>query len=97
MGATPQQQAPVATALVPDTAAIGSPNFALRVQGERFVSGALVIWNGAPEFHTLWVSEGEVQTGVNMATAQVAGPIPVRVRNSDGQETGDLTFTLTAA
>jgi hypothetical protein len=92
----PEPQAPAATTLVPATAALGSPNFTLRVQGQRFAPGALVFWNGVPEYDTVWVTEGEVQAGITLA-GQVAGPVPVRVRNSDGQETGDLTFTLTAA
>jgi hypothetical protein len=88
--------APVVTALVPPSAVLGSANFTLHVQGTNFTPGARILWNGAPE-PTTFVSPTELTTGVNMATAQVAMPIPVSVEIPDVLVTNALTFTLLAA
>jgi hypothetical protein len=85
---------PVLTTLDPETAALGAPSFTLRVLGTGFVEGSTILWNGAPE-PTSYVSATEVTTAVNMATAQVAMPIPVQVQNPDGALSNELTFTLT--
>jgi hypothetical protein len=86
--------APVLTSLDPATAALGDPDFTLRVHGTGFAAGAVIVWNGAPEPTTV-VSPTEVTTGVDMSTAEVALPIPVLVQNSDGAPSNVLTFALT--
>lgn len=85
---------PVVSALVPDTAALGSPDFTLHVQGSFFQDGDQIIWNGSPE-PTTFVSPTELTTGVNMATAMVAMTIPVSVRPLAGPDSASLDFTLT--
>jgi hypothetical protein len=85
---------PTVSALVPSTAALGAPSFTLHVQGAGFLPGAVILWNGSPE-PTTFVSASELTTLVNMATAQVAIPIPVAVQIA-GLVTNSLTFTLTA-
>lgn len=87
---------PVVQTLTPDTAALGSPDFTLHVQGLNFHDGDQIIWNGSPEA-TVFVSETELTTGVNMATAIVAMTIPVGVRSLTGQDSNSLDFTLTDA
>jgi len=41
-------QPPVIASLSPDSATTGAPGFALAVGGSRFLSGAVVQWNGVP-------------------------------------------------
>jgi hypothetical protein len=87
---------PVLTVLEPAQAALGAPSFTLHVRGTGFQPTDLIIWNGSPE-PTTYVSATELTTGVNMATAVVAIPIPIQVRTADGRVSNTLTFTLTAA
>jgi hypothetical protein len=87
---------PLLTALDPMTAALGDPSFTLRVTGEGFVPNAVILWNGGAEPTTV-VSATEVTTEVNLATASVAMPIPIQVRNGLGGLSNTLTFALTEA
>jgi hypothetical protein len=84
---------PIVTALTPATAALGDPDFTLHVYGRGFDVDAVILWNGAPEATTR-VSATELTTGVNMATAEVAMPIPVAVQDGDGSLSNTLMFTL---
>ncbi|MET0996769.1 MAG: hypothetical protein ABWY20_23095 [Mycobacterium sp.] len=96
--ATPVEEeaaAPVVTALVPDTAAIGSPSFTLHVHGTGFAPDAVIVWNGSDEPTTV-VSATEVTTEVNMATATAAVAVPVAVRHGDVVSNA-LAFTFTEA
>jgi hypothetical protein len=68
----------VVSALVPEFAFIGSPDFTIRVQGEGFDADTVILWNGSPEPTTL-VSPNEVTTGVNMATVSVPSTVAVQV------------------
>jgi hypothetical protein len=63
------------------------------VFGANFVEGDVILWNGSPE-PTTFVSDNEVTTGVNMATAEVAIPIPVSVQTPQGDVSNVLTFAL---
>lgn len=74
--------AAILTALVPDTVALGEPDFTLSVEGTGFTPASEILWNGSPE-PTTFVSETEVTTGVNMATAGVAIEIPVAVKTGE--------------
>jgi len=85
--------APTVTALVPATATIGDPNFTLHVQGTGFTPGSVILWNGGREA-TVFVSATELTTGVNMATATTAVPIPVAVEVGEVLVTNSLTFNL---
>jgi hypothetical protein len=84
---------PVVTSLAPASVTLGDPDFTLHVLGTGFAPDAVILWNDAPE-PTVVVSPTEVTTGVNMATAQVAMPIPVAVRNGNGAASAPQTFTF---
>jgi hypothetical protein len=88
--------APTLTSLSPNTVALGQPDFDIHVMGTGFAEGAVIVWNGGDE-PTTRVSETELTTGVNMATAQNAVTLPVLVRNPDDQITEPMDFTFTAA
>jgi hypothetical protein len=87
---------PVVTALVPDTAVLGSPSFTLHITGSGFDAASVIVFAGQDEPTTL-VSPTEVTTGVNMAVWAGPDALPVLVRNGDGQTSEALTFTFTAA
>lgn len=87
---------PVVTALAPDTVALGAPSFVIHVHGTGFALDAVIVWNGSAEATTV-VSDTELTTGVNMATASAAVTIPVLVRNGDGTESNARDFTFTEA
>lgn len=88
--------APVLTSLVPASATLGDPSFTLHVHGTGFSAGAAILWNGTAE-PTIVVSDTEVTTAVNMATAIVAAAIPVTVRTATGAVSNALTFDLQPA
>jgi hypothetical protein len=93
----PPAEAPVLTAVEPNTAVIGEPSFTLSVKGTGFSEGSVIVFNGYDEPTTV-VSPTEVTTGVNMDVWQGASlPLPVTVRNLDGQVSNELTFTFTVA
>jgi len=85
---------PVVTALEPDTAVLGAPDFVLHVRGTGFAPEAVILWNGSPEPTTV-VSDTELTTGVNMATAIVAVAIPVSVTQG-GVTSNARDFMFTA-
>jgi hypothetical protein len=87
---------PVVTALVPDTAVLGSPDFTLTVEGTGFTATSVIVWNGADEPTTV-VSATALTTGVHMATAAVPITLPVAVRNGDGPLSNAVLFTFTEA
>jgi hypothetical protein len=92
---TPATDAPVVTALEPDTVAIGAPSFTLRVLGTGFTADSVIVFAGQDEPTTV-VSDTEVTTGVNMAVWLGPDALPVLVRN--GESASDaLTFTFTEA
>jgi hypothetical protein len=87
---------PVVTALAPDMAVLGQASFTLHVLGTGFDAGSVIVFNGYDEPTTV-VSPTEVTTGVNMAVWTAPSlPLPVVVRNADGQVSESLPFTFTA-
>lgn len=89
-------QPPTLDTLNPATAVLGSPSFTLRVLGTNFTPQSVIEWNGSPE-RTTFVSPTELTTEVDMASAAVAGPIPVAVRLEQYLRTAPANFVLTAA
>jgi len=92
----PDAPAPVLTALTPASVKLGEPDFTLHVEGTGFVEGDTILWNGAPE-PTTFVSDAELTTGVNMATAINAVTCAVAVRNLVGHVSNELTFEFLPA
>jgi len=69
---------PVITSLSPSTAAAGSGDFTLTVNGTGFSSGATVQWNGTP-LTTTFVSAAELTAAVPAALLSSAGSIAIKV------------------
>jgi len=87
--------APVLTALVPDTVAVGDPDFTISVQGEKFDVNTVIWWNDHEE-PTTFVSENEVTTLVRPDTIGGPAVLPVSVRNG-AVFSDSLDFTFTGA
>jgi len=86
---------PQIESLSPNSAVLGSENFTLTVRGSGFSDGARIVWNGSYE-PTTRVNDTELNTIVNMDTAEVAMDISVQVQNSDGVTSNTETFSLTS-
>ena len=93
-GAAVATPAPVVSALTPNTAVLGSPNFTLHVGGTGFTPGAVIVFAGLEE-PTTFVSPTEVTTLINMAVWAGPDTLPVSVRSAAGQDSNSLPFTFT--
>jgi hypothetical protein len=85
--------APTVTALAPPSATAGGPAFTLTVDGTGFLSGATVLWTGAPR-PTTFVGSTRVSASISASDIAAAGSVPVTVRNPDGQTSNAATFTI---
>jgi hypothetical protein len=83
-------------ALQPPSTTVGSPDFTIRVLGQEFDAGTVILWNGSEE-PTTWVSSNEVTTGVNMATVSVPSTVEIAVRAGDGTVSNTMLFAIEAA
>lgn len=95
---TPEAPAPTLSVLLPGSARIGDPSFALRVIGTRFDPTSVIVFAGQDE-PTTKVSAGELTTVVDMTLWQGPDPaIPVLVRNDgDGTVSNTLLFAFEPA
>jgi len=88
--------APTLTGLDPDTAVLGDPDFTLHCHGSGFTEESVIMFAGQPE-PIVFVSESEITTGVKPSLGWGPDtPLPVSVKNADGQQTDDMFFTFTA-
>jgi hypothetical protein len=89
----PYPAPPVLTALSPDTAVSGDPDFTLSCQGTGFGINTVIEFSGVDEPTTL-VSDTEVTTGVKPS---LFAPVTVPVRVHEGPIYSDpIDFTFTA-
>lgn len=94
-GTTPPPPAaldPSITSLSPTSGVVGTA-ITVTVTGTNFVSGS-VIESGPIVVETVFVSATQLTAHF---TASTAGAKPVTVRNPNGEESNDATFTVTAA
>jgi|GEM_PF-2178588 len=87
--------APAISSLVPNTISAGSPGFTLTVNGTRFLTGATVLWNGTSLTTTL-VSDSQLTAVVPAALVASTGVASVTVKNTNGQVSSAVNFTITA-
>jgi hypothetical protein len=88
--------APTLTTLTPGTATAGGAGFTLTADGTNFVSGATVLWNGAPRT-TTFVSGTRMTASIPAGDIATAGSATVTVRNPDSTISNGRTFTITTA
>jgi hypothetical protein len=88
---------PVLTSLVPSNTIAGGSGFTLTVNGNDFVSGASVQWNGTVR-STIFVSATQVTAAVLSSDIAAAGTTQVTVVNPapGGGTSNALTFTIDA-
>jgi len=89
----PPDVLPVVTSLVPNTIAVGAPDFTLHVHGSAFVPTSQIFIKGvvAP---TIYVSPTELTTTIDMALVVTPGMAPVTVR-SGALESTPIDFAVT--
>lgn len=94
---TPPNPVPVLTAISPQVAGVGSPDFVLTVQGSDFVPGAVVTWNGNPR-PTQFVSSSQLTANIPAADLTQVGTAAIRVVNPSpgGGPSNSLAFTILA-
>jgi hypothetical protein len=78
-GTTALGSQPVITTLDPFTATIGAPTFALTVTGSSFISGTVVVWNGAP-LPTAMLDGATLVATVGPAQLSAAGLVQVKAQ-----------------
>jgi predicted outer membrane repeat protein len=89
---------PLLESLLPASAQAGGAGFTLAVQGQSFVPGAVIRWDGT-EVATTFVSPTELQTDVTAAAIASAGTASVDVLNPEpgsGASPNSLEFVITA-
>ena len=86
---------PQAGSLTPDNAIAGGSAFQLTVQGQHFVSGAVVNWNGSPR-QTTFVSGATLRANILASDIAQAGKYKVTVTDPPpgGGTSNSLTFTV---
>jgi hypothetical protein len=87
------QPVPTAASLNPMTAAAGSGNFYLTVNGSNFVPGAVVRWNGADRA-TTFVSATQLTVAIPASDVAMAETVTVTVANPGTGESPQLNFTI---
>jgi hypothetical protein len=88
-------RAPVLTSIAPSSVMVGHAALSLTITGDNFRPGAKVQWGGADRA-TTFVSVTELHTSISAADVASVKSIFVRVVNPDGQNSGQMTFTITA-
>jgi sugar lactone lactonase YvrE len=86
---------PVITSINPVERTAGSGAFLLTVSGLNFVTGATVLWNGAP-LVTTYVSATALTAQISDALAAIAGVFPITVTNPapGGGTSAGMPFTV---
>jgi hypothetical protein len=84
---------PSLTSLVPSSAHTGDPGFTLSVIGIRFISGAVVVWEGSDRA-TSFVNNNEITTSISTADLSTPKTVQISVRNPDGGISNSLEFVI---
>ena len=86
---------PTLTSLAPNSAAVGGPAFTLTVNGDGFVSGSVVRWNGTART-TTFVSASRLTAAIPASDLVTAGFRQVTVLNPGGASSNILSFPVNA-
>jgi len=97
-GGTTQNPVPSLSSLSPNTATAGGAGFTLTINGQNFVSGASVQWNGAVR-STTFVNGTQVTAAIPASDIAAAGTASVTVTNPSpgGGMSNALNFTVSTA
>lgn len=91
----PEPVAPVLTSLTPATLPVASPPFTLTVVGTGFEPTSQLLWNGTP-YPAVSVDATQLTASIDVSLQAEPLSYPVKVLNSGGLESNELTFELTA-
>lgn len=89
----PEPAPPVIDYLNPASMVVGSNDTPLHVLGSGFTAESVIVFNGGDE-PTTFYSAAQVMTIVKPSTASGAVTVPIQVRNSDGQISNSVDFSL---
>src|SRR5947209_1762928 len=92
----PPPAAPMIASLTPTSMLEGGPGFTLTVNGNNFMSGSQVLWNGLAH-QTTFISSTQLQAAIGPADAANAGSVNVVVSNpgSNGTTVASSAFAFT--
>jgi hypothetical protein len=93
---SPGPQAPFVSSLSPNSVAAGGPSLTLTVNGQSFVSGSTVLWNGSP-LSTTEVSANQLLASVPASFIATGGSASVTVLNPGNVASNGLIFSIIAA
>jgi hypothetical protein len=85
---------PKVDSLDPSSVELGSPSFDIHVMGSGFTPESVIVFNGYEE-PTVFVSDSELTTGVNMSVWLAPAEVPVSV-GSVGVQSESVMFTFLA-
>ncbi len=80
----------------PATISVGDPDFSLRVAGENFDDGSVVLLDGVA-VQTSFLSKTRLYGKIPAAVSNATGTHTIAVRNSAGMTTANLTLTVGTA
>ena len=84
---------PTVTDLGPSYATVGGPSFTLTVNGNYYVSGSTVRWNGSSR-PTSFVSGSELKATITMSDISFVGTANISVRNPSGETSNEMDFEI---
>jgi hypothetical protein len=84
---------PTVSSLNPLTAATGTPNLVITVNGANFTTGSVVVWNNFI-LTTTPVSASQLTAAVPAQLLTVPGTVTVYVLNPGGRQSNSLSFTV---
>jgi beta-glucanase (GH16 family) len=88
--------APTVSSLSPSSATAGGSAFTLTVNGNNFVSGDTVLWNGSALTAT-FVSATKLTAAVSSTLIATSGSAAVSVKAPGGSTSSSLSFTINSA
>jgi Domain of unknown function (DUF1929)/Calx-beta domain/Galactose oxidase, central domain len=86
---------PTLSSLAPNSAAVGGPAFTLTINGDGFVSGSVVRWNGSSRA-TTFVNASRLTAAIPASDLVTAGSVQVTVLNPGGATSNALAFPINA-
>ena len=92
-GAVVVPTAPALSSMSPSSTIAGTGAFTLNLTGLRFVSGAIVKWNGLNRT-TTFTSATQLSAAITANDVLGAGTASITVQNPNGETSNALTFTI---
>lgn len=87
--------APVLNSILPATVVAGNPAFSLALGGSNFVTGDVVLWNGAA-LGTNFISPTQLTASISSSLVASSGTATLVVQAPGGAVSNSLTFSITA-